>query len=88
MLFMLINRTRKDLSPEEFAKLGELAKSFYANIPPGLQLRADWAANDHSCTFSLLETDDPNLLDAVQKPFKPYVDIEVIPVRELSGWGA
>lgn len=88
MLFMLINRTRTDLSAEEFQALGELAKDFYANIPKNVKLHADWAALDQSRTFALMEAEDQAAIDAIQDPFRPYVDIEVVPVRELSGWEA
>ena len=88
MLFMLVNRTRRDLSQEEFMKLGELAKDFYANIPEHVVLHQDWAALDQSCTFALMEADEQNAIDEIQAPFKPYVDIDVIPVREISGWQA
>lgn len=86
MLFMLINETRTDLSAEEFAKLGELAKAFYANIPQGVILHADWAALDQSRTFALMEAADQGVIEMIQAPFRAYVDIEIIPVRELSGW--
>lgn len=87
MLYMLINRTRKDLSTEEYAKLGELAQQFYDNIPQGLILHGDWAANDGSQTFALMETDDPELLESIQAAFRAYVDIEVLPVTPVTGWG-
>lgn len=86
MLYMLINRTRQDLAPEEFQKLGELAKGFYGNIPEGVTLHNDWAALDHSCTFALLETGQPELIEQIQAPFRPYVDIQAIPVEAISGW--
>lgn len=88
MLFMLINKTRTDLSAEEFHKLGELAKAFYANIPDNVTLHADWAALDQSRTFALLEADDQSAVEELQAPFRSYVDIEIIPVRRLSGWEA
>lgn len=88
MLFMLINRTRTDLSGDEFQTLGELAKDFYANIPENVKLHADWAALDQSRTFALMEADDQAAIDEIQEPFRPYVDIDVIPVRELTGWEA
>ena len=88
MLFMLVNRTRRDLSQDEFIKLGELAKDFYANIPDNVVLHKDWAALDQSCTFALMEAEEQRLIDEIQAPFKPYVDIDVIPVREISGWQA
>ena len=88
MLFMLINRTRTDLSPDEFQKLGELAKVFYANIPDGVTLHTDWAALDQSRTFALMEANDQSVIDEIQEPFRPYVNIEIVPVRKISGWEA
>lgn len=87
MLYMLINRTRKDLTAEQYRQLGELAQGFYDNIPEGLILHGDWAANDQSCTFALMETEDPGLLDHIRQPFQGFVDIEVIPVTAVTGWG-
>ena len=87
MLYMLINRTRRDLTSEQYQELGKLAQGFYDNIPEGLTLHGDWAANDQSCTFALMESDDPRLLDRIQEPFMGFVDIEVIPVTAVSGWG-
>ena len=86
MHYILINRTRTDLSKEDYQILGELAQGFYDNIPEGVELQGDWAANDRSRTFTLLETDEPELLDKIQAPFRPYVDIEVVPVTPVSGW--
>ena len=86
MLYMVISKTRTDLTSDEFAKLGELAKDFYNNIPEGVTLHNDWAANDNSRTFALLETERASLLDQIQAPFRPYVDIEVVPVTAISGW--
>lgn len=88
MLFMLINRTRTDLTQEQFAKLGELAKDFYANIPESVTLHNDWAALDRSCTFALMEADEQSRIEEIQAPFKPYVDIDIVPIREISGWTA
>ena len=87
MLFMLINRTRTDLSPEQYAELGRLAQGFYDNIPDGVRLHGDWAANDRSRTFALLEAEDPALLEQIQAPFQGFVDIEVVPVTAVTGWG-
>ncbi len=86
MLYMLINRTRPGLSAQEYEALGKLAQGFYDNIPEGITLRGDWSANDHSCTFALLEADNPELLEQVQEPYRPYVDIEVVPVTPVTGW--
>ena len=86
MLFMLISRTKTDLSKDEFAQLGELAKDFYANIPNGVTLHNDWAATDGSRTFALIEADNESVIEEMQLPFRPYVDIEIVSVRKLSGW--
>lgn len=88
MLYMLINRTRTDLTPEQYQELARLAQAFYDNIPDGVRLVGDWAATDRSRTFALLETDDPALLDRIQAPFAGLVDIETVPVEQVSGWGA
>jgi hypothetical protein len=88
MLFMLVNRTRSDLSSEEFQELGELAKAFYANIPKSITLHADWAALDQSRTFALMEAEKQSDVREIQAPFEPYVDIDIVPVREISGWEA
>jgi len=77
VLFMLTNRTRTDLT---------LAKGFYANIPEGVVLHKDWAALDQSCTFALIEAQDQSLIEDIQRPFRPYVDIDIVAVREITGW--
>lgn len=87
MHYMVINRTRPGLSGEDLAALGRLAQDFYDRIPPGLTLHGDWAATDYSRTFALLETEDPALLEQVQAPFRAYVDMEVVPVTPVTGWG-
>ncbi len=86
MLYMLISRTKPDLDGADFENLGRLAKAFYDNIPEGLKLHGDWAAMDGSRTFALLETDDPQLLEQIQSPFRPFVDMELLPVAPVSGW--
>jgi len=88
MLFILVNRTRTDLSKDEFMKLGEQAKDFYAIIPDGVVLHNEWAALNQACTFALMEADDQSAIDTIQAPFRPYVDIDIVPVREISGWNA
>ena len=87
MLYMLINRTRTDLTKEQFEQLGKLAQDFYDNIPEGVTLNNDWAANDGSCTFALMETDNLELLQQIQAPFRSFVDIETISVTPIKGWG-
>ena len=86
MMYMLISHSRPDLSPEEYLALGKLAQGFYDAIPDGLLLHGDWAANDRSRTFALLETEDPALLERIQAPFRRYVDMELVPVTAVSGW--
>jgi len=87
MLYMLINRTRTDLSGEEFSQLAQLAQEFYDHVPEGIVLHGDWAAKDGSCTFALIEAESPELLEQVQAPFRSYVDIEIVPVTPVKGWG-
>lgn len=86
MLYMLINVTRSGLSAEDYAELGRRANAFYGEVPAGIRLLGDWSANDRSRTFALLETDDPNLLEAIQRPFRDYVHIEIIPVTAVGSW--
>ena len=81
-----LSKTRTDLSPDEFRILGDLAKAFYANIPDGVTLHTDWAALDQSRTFALIESADQSAIEDIQAPFRPYVDIEIVAVREISGW--
>ena len=88
MLYMLINVTRSGLSAEDYAELGRRANEFYSNVPAGISLLGDWSANDRSRTFALIETDDPSLLEAIQQPFRGYVDIEIIPVSAVDSWRA
>ena len=86
MFYMLISRTRPNLTAEDYARLGQQAQGFYDNVPTGLKLHGDWAAQDGSRTFSVLETDDPALLEQIQAPFRDYVDMELLPVTPVSGW--
>lgn len=86
MLYMLVNRTRTDLSRDQYERLREMAKIFYADVPEGLTLRGDWAANDGSRTFALLESDDPSQVRAMADRFEGMVDIEIVPVTAITGW--
>jgi len=86
MLYMLINVSRAGLSAEDYAELGRRANAFYTHVPDGIRLLGDWSANDRSRTFALIETDDPELLEAIQRPFRDYVDIEIVPVTAVSSW--
>jgi hypothetical protein len=37
---------------------------------------SDWAANDGFRTFTLLEVADPALLERIEAPFRPYVEMD------------
>ena len=87
MLFMIVNLTRKNLDQEEMSELGRLASEFYEKMPSGIKLHGDWAASDGSRTFALLEADDQSLVEQIQEPFRAYVDMEVVPVVRIEGWG-
>lgn len=87
MLCMIVNRTRPDLSASQREELGRLAQDFYDNVPEGVTLHGDWAATDGSCTFSVVEVEESALLERVQEPFRRFVDMEVVPVVAVRGWG-
>ena len=82
----MINRTRTDLAPEQYARLAELAKAFYANVPPGVTLRGEWAAADYSRNFSLLEAPDLASVEQMAAPFRDFVEVEIVPVNAIAGW--
>ena len=88
MLVFLINRTRPDLTPEQYGRLAELAKAFYANVPPGVSLRGEWAAADYSRNFSLLEAPDVATVEAMAAPFRELVEVDIVPVNAITGWSA
>jgi hypothetical protein len=88
MLFMITSRTRQDLTPAEYTRLSEIARDFYRNIPPGVQLLHDWAACDGSCTFAVIEADDAELVSSIQAPFAAYVHMELTQITPVSGWKA
>lgn len=88
MLFFLINRTRAGLTPEQYGRLAELAKSFYAEVPPGVTLRGEWAAADYSRNFSLLDAPDLATVERMAAPFRDYVDVDIVAVNAVSGWTA
>ena len=37
-------------------------------------------------TLALIEADDEAVIEKIQSPFRPYVNIEIVSVRKLSGW--
>jgi len=88
MLFLLTNRTRKDLTPEQYGQLAGLAKQFYASVPAGVAIRGEWAAVDQSRNYTLLEAPDVDTVQRMQAPFAPYVEMEIVPVVAFSGWTA
>jgi hypothetical protein len=88
MLFLLTNRTRRTLTPEQYGVLAGLAKAFYAGIPEGVAIRGEWAAVDQSCNYTLMEAPDLGTVERLQAPFRPYVDMEIVPVVAFSGWTA
>jgi hypothetical protein len=88
MLFLLTNRTHKTLDSEQYAHLAQLAKEFYAAVPPGVTIRGEWAAVDQSRNYTLLEAPDIETVERMQAPFVPYVDMEIVPVVAFSGWTA
>ena len=87
MLYMLVNRTRRDLGGADHAELAKLAQAFFDDMPDGLTLHRNWAAMDQSRTFAPLESDDPSLLERVRASFRHFVDMEVVAVRPVHGWG-
>ena len=88
MLYFLINRTRAGLTPEQYARLAQLAKAFYADIPPGVTIRGEWAAADYSRNFSLLDGPDLASVERMAAPFRDYVDVDIVPVTATTGWTA
>jgi muconolactone delta-isomerase len=88
MLFLLTNRTHKNLTPEQYGQLAGLAKQFYASVPASVSIRGEWAAVDQSRNYTLLEAPDIETVQKMQAPFVPYVDMEIVPVVAFSGWTA
>lgn len=88
MLFLLTNRTHKNLTPEQYGHLAALAKQFYSSVPQGVTIRGEWAAVDQSRNYTLLEAPDIETVERMQAPFVPYVEMEIVPVVAFSGWTA
>lgn len=88
MLFLLTNRTRPGLTAEQYGELAALARTFYASIPPGVQIRGEWAALDRTHNYTLLEAPDPDMVQRIQAPFAGLVDSTIVPVTAISGWTA
>jgi len=88
MLFLLTNRTRPGLAAGQYTELAELAKQFYASIPPGVSLRGEWAAVDQSHNYTLLEAPDLATVQRMQAPFAKFTDTVIVPVVPISGWTA
>lgn len=88
MLFLLTNRTRLPLSAEQYAEMATLAKAFYASVPPGVQIRGEWAALDQTHNYTLLEAPDIEAVQRLQAPFAPFTETTIVPVAAISGWTA
>ncbi len=88
MLFMLTNRTRPDLSPEQYGELAALAKRFYASIPAEVHIRGEWAAIDRTHNYTLLEAPDIEVVRRIQSPFENFTETAIVPVNAITGWTA
>jgi hypothetical protein len=86
MLFLLCNRTRPNLSADQYSELAALAKAFYASIPADVKIRGEWAAMDRSQNFSLLEAPDIDTVRRIQAPFDALTETVIVPVQAISGW--
>jgi muconolactone delta-isomerase len=88
MLFLLTNRTRPNLGPQQWGELAALAKAFYASIPADVKIRGEWAAVDQSHNYSLIEAPDIDTVRRIQAPFEPFTETSIVPVTTISGWSA
>lgn len=86
MLFLLTNRTRPNLRPEQWGELAALAKAFYASIPADVKIRGEWAAVDQSHNYSLIEAPDIDTVRRIQAPFEPFTESVIVPVTSIAGW--
>lgn len=87
MQYLIINRTRPGLTADDYAELARRAKAFYADVPAGLTLQGNWAEEGGQFrTIALLETEDEALIEAVQAPFRDYVEMDVIPLLAVEGF--
>jgi hypothetical protein len=88
MLFMLTNRTRPNLTADQYAELATLAKAFYASIPADVKIHGEWAAADRSHNYTLLEAPNPETVQGMQAPFESFTDTTIVAVVAISGWRA
>lgn len=88
MLFLLTNRTRPNLSADQWGELAALAKVFYASIPADVKIRGEWAATDQSHNYSLIEAPDIDTVRRIQAPFEKFTETVIVPVTTISGWTA
>ena len=88
MLFLLTNRTRPNLTGEQYGELANLAKQFYASIPPEVKIRGEWAAVDQSHNYTLLEAPDIETVRRIQARFERFTESAIVPVVAISGWTA
>lgn len=75
-----MHRTILDVHPESIFSI------LNARRREKLKLHGDWSAIDDSRTLALLETEAPGLLEQIQSPFRPFADMEPLPVASVSGW--
>ncbi len=88
MLFLLTNRTLPNLSAAQYGELAAAAKAFYASIPADVVIRGEWAANDRSNNYTLLEAPDIDTVRCIQAPFERFTETVIVPVTSISGWVA
>ena len=88
MLFMLTNRTRPNLTADQYTQLAALAKAFYASVPADVKIQGEWAAADQSHNYSLLEAPNLETVQRIQAPFESFTDTTIVAVVATSGWRA
>ena len=88
MLFLLTNRTRPNLTANQYQELAALAKAFYASIHGDVGIHGEWAAVDRSHNYTLLEAPDIETVRRIQAPFERYTETTIVPVVPISGWTA
>ena len=88
MLFMLTNRTRPNLTPDQYTELAARAKTFYASVPADVKIHGEWAAMDHSHNYTLLEAPNLETVQRIQAPFESFTDTTIVAVAAISGWRA
>ena len=88
MLFLLTNRTRPNLTADQYTELAALAKAFYASVPADVKIHGEWAAVDRSHNYTLLEAPNLEAVQRMQAPFERFTDTTIVAVAAISGWRA